>query len=435
LIVVLTCTEHTSYRWEELGATADKAIFLALLPDLPKGAIDLTYNGFRTTSYCGLIQVGQKSIEILPKITPVAGYPDADKVNRQLLVAMLGVVYDFPTWQKGGANSGTDDHLLPFLIRAFLREAEFQLERGLYMAYVIYEDRLVRPRGRLLFAEMLRAGPASAPGLICEFDELTIDNAYNQAILHALYCARRSLPGAHRLGIDCERMITFFSDVSRVLMTTDEIAKLPRNRLTARYDRISQLAAWIIQAIGPEVHHGEQRGLSLLFDMNALFEEYVGRMCQRALKGPGFQANLQGPIRALAKDEKDKTVFNLKPDIVISSGLKPEIVVDTKWKRLEHSKWHDGVAQSDIYQMHAYARRYGVSEVVLLYPHHQGLVNKKVGRWSSFTLMEDDTSMSKHKITVATLDLNDLNTVPDQLQELFVDLIRSHSLVCSIGES
>ena len=119
----------------------------------------------------------------------------------------------------------------------------------------------------------------------------------------------------------------------------------------------------------------------------------------------------------------------MRPDIVILSGVKPEMVVDTKWKRLEHTKWRDGVAQPDIYQMHAYARRYGVSEVVLFYPDHHGLTNE-IGRWQSFTLLEEDKSMSKHQITVATLDLNDLKTVPDQLQKLFADLPNSSAQNC-----
>jgi len=426
--LTLTCSEHTSYRWIEL-ASVDKAGLLSLLPSLPINAIRLTHNGFRTGSHCGLIQVGQTSIEILPKTFPAAGHSEIQAGNRQLLVAMLGVVYDLRTWQRGDAASGVNEHLLLFLIRTYLRETELQLERGLFKTYVVFEDRLVRPRGRLMIAEMLREGPTSAPGLVCEFDELTIDNPYNQAILHALYCARRALPGAHRLGIDCERMITLFSGVSRTPMAPDEMAKLPRNRLNSRYDRVLQLAAWIIQAIGPDVHHGGQHGLSLLFDMNKLFEEYVGRMCQRVLKGSGLRVSLQGPVIHLATDEKGIPAFNMRPDIVILSGVKPEMVVDTKWKRLEHAKWRDGVAQADIYQMHAYARRYGVSEVVLLYPHHHDLTNE-IGRWQSFALLDEDQSMSKHQITVATLDLNDLKSVPDQLQKLFYDLPNSSTHNC-----
>ena len=94
------------------------------------------------------------------------------------------------------------------------------------------------------------------------------------------------------------------------------------------------------------------------------------------------------------------------------------MVLDTKWKRLEHSKLRDGVTSTDIYQMHAYARRYGVNEVVLLYPHHRDLDKKGAGRWQSFSILDEDKGKSRHKITIATLDLNDLATVPEQILTL-----------------
>ena len=422
---LLTCHEqHKRYPWESTGfswSSADKAALLSLhqSQSLPPGAITPEYNGFSTGSHCGLLQIGQTSMEILPKIFQTSGNNKAPE-NRQLLVAMLGVVFDLPTWQEQDAKSGTDEHLLPFLIRAFLRETEFQLERGLYKTYEVHEDRLIRPRGRLMFPEMLRNGSISAPGLICEFDELTIDNPYNQAIFHALACARRAFSGAHRLAVECERMFSLLAGISKVPKSPDQIAKLPRNRLSARYDRVLQLASWVIRAMGPDVNHGEQNGLSLLFDMNKLFEEYVGRICQSVAREHYKQIRLQGPERPLAmyRDNKgESSAFNLKPDIVVSSGGKHEMVVDTKWKRLEHFKSHDGVTTADIYQMHAYARRYGVGEVVLLYPHHLSLV-KDVGRWQSFTVLDEDESKSRHKITIATLDLHDLSTVPDQIRKL-----------------
>ncbi|WP_254447571.1 McrC family protein [Sphingomonas sp. ID1715] len=40
---------------------------------------------------------------------------------------------------------------------------------------------------------------------------------------------------------------------------------------------------------------GDVRGFSLLFEMNKLFEEFVGRSLARALSGTGFEVRLQGP--------------------------------------------------------------------------------------------------------------------------------------------
>ena len=47
--------------------------------------------------------------------------------------------------------------------------------------------------------------------------------------------------------------------------------------------------------------------------------------------------------------------FPLKPDIVINHD---SIIIDTKWKILNDSSRKFGIQEADIYQMHAYGRRY-----------------------------------------------------------------------------
>jgi 5-methylcytosine-specific restriction enzyme subunit McrC len=63
---------------------------------------------------------------------------------------------------------------------------------------------------------------------------------------------------------------------------------------------------------------GEAPGYSLLFEMNTLFEEYVGRILRRALSGTGFEMRLKGPQDyALASDDGVRR-FATRPDIVVS---------------------------------------------------------------------------------------------------------------------
>lgn len=55
----------------------------------------------------------------------------------------------------------------------------------------------------------------------------------------------------------------------------------------------------------------------------------------------------------------------LKPDLKIGTS----IIADTKWKLLDYSKLHNGISQSDIYQMYAYGKKYtGTKEIHLIYP-------------------------------------------------------------------
>jgi len=71
----------------------------------------------------------------------------------------------------------------------------------------------------------------------------------------------------------------------------------------------------------------------------------------------------------------ERGLFQTKPDIVIRRAGVVTHVIDTKWKRIS-SRMEDpkqGVSQSDVYQMMAYAQLYRAPRLTLLYPHHAGL--------------------------------------------------------------
>jgi len=75
----------------------------------------------------------------------------------------------------------------------------------------------------------------------------------------------------------------------------------------------------------------------------------------------------------------DTGVFLLKPDITVwkvdQAGAASRIdrVVDAKWKRLNPAVPDYGVDEADVYQLLAYAMRYGCSALELVYPMPDGL--------------------------------------------------------------
>jgi len=84
-------------------------------------------------------------------------------------------------------------------------------------------------------------------------------------------------------------------------------------------------------------------------------------------------------------------MFRLKPDLLIMApGRSPQLVLDTKWKRLTEAKSHQGVSGGDLYQLFAYAKRYDSPDNVLLYP--------KVPTGSRKTYFVDDESEKRVRI-------------------------------------
>ena len=110
-------------------------------------------------------------------------------------------------------------------------------------------------------------------------------------------------------------------------------------------------------------YKGDDIAFALLFDMNLLFESYVGAY----LKKKGLHVSLQDTTHYLVY-ENDRGRFKLKPDILIYD--KDELLIaDTKWKILSVDKAHDGIAQNDMYQLYAYGTKYKkCKKMYLIYP-------------------------------------------------------------------
>jgi 5-methylcytosine-specific restriction enzyme subunit McrC len=196
--------------------------------------------------------------------------------------------------------------------------------------------------------------------------------------------------------------------------TIDWLKQVTLNRMSERYSMCLGLAKLFLRGSTSDLYGGPQDSFALLFDMNALFELYIGKVIRRTLRPLGHDVRLQHAQHHLVRDTttKDK-LFQLRPDIVVFCSGKCCCVVDTKWKQLKVAERKLGVLQADLYQMLAYAQRYDCNAVLLLYP---------LGAYSADHLSVRKQFATEHGtalITIGEVSLQDLKTVPEQLLELF----------------
>ena len=90
------------------------------------------------------------------------------------------------------------------------------------------------------------------------------------------------------------------------------------------------------------------------------------------------------------------------------------IVLDTKWKKLiENSKNSKkyGISESDMHQMYAYAYKYDVENVILIYPKHKEISFNKDGKGDKndyTTYVQKQNNEYNLKSIVITVFLYDL---------------------------
>jgi 5-methylcytosine-specific restriction enzyme subunit McrC len=335
---------------------------------------------------------------------------------------MLMVAHNLDVRDGDIARLATQQNgILEILIGLFCERLFAQLRRGVIRQYDPCEGNFAVLRGKLLVSEQLRLNAAHPERLYCRFDELHEDIPLNQifkAAIRLLLQVSRDLNNQRQL-LELLLALEGISDVATPLL---EWNKVNFNRLNDRYRPAFGLAKLFLKGTPPDVTSGFARGFSLFFDMNTLFEQYVGRIAMRAFRPFGVDVRLQGPQRYLAFDElSGANAFAMKPDVIGISNGRAKWIIDCKWKQLSEDDTRQGVQQADLYQMYAYANNYHCPNVVLLYPHHLAL-RRDAGVMATYTLHQW-VGNARGQIRVATVDLSDLRTMQSQLCALFPDTV------------
>jgi 5-methylcytosine-specific restriction enzyme subunit McrC len=321
----------------------------------------------RAQQVVGVVAAPGVTLEILPKIDGLT----TEGIRRNL-VRMLARVFDLKVASGSLADLGWQRHdLLEILIRLFCDQLFEAVHRGLPRRYIAHEDDLPKLRGRLDVMRQFTVLAASPQKLACRFEELSADIPLNQIMKAAV----GRLSGIARASENQRRLAELslaFDDVTSVPITALAWDRVILDRTNSPWGSLLNLAKLLLGERFQTTSSGQGRGFSLLFEMNTLFEEFVGRSLQGALAGSGLDVRLQGPQSHALLGENDVRRFATRPDIVISRGGKPVLIIDTKWKRLkgELDDLKRGVSQADVYQMMAYAHVYQCERLMLLYPHH-----------------------------------------------------------------
>ena len=377
----------------------------------------------RAQQVVGVIAADGVTLEILPKIDG----NESDAVARRSLIHMLAVVLDLDIAEGALTDLGWQkDDLLEILIRLFCEHLFEALHRGLPRQYVSHEDDLAALRGRLDVKRQFTVLAASPQRLACRFDELSADIALNQ-IMKAAVTKLAKVASAPENQRRLAELSFAFSEITAVPVKALPWHQVVMDRTNRSWAQLLSLAKLLLGDRFQTTSSGDARGFSLLFEMNKLFEEFVGRSLTRALAGTGYEVRLQGPRGyALADLYSGLNRFATKPDITIASQGKPLLVIDTKWKRLkgdiDDPKY--GVGQADIYQMMAYAHVYRCERLLLLYPHHSGLASIAAG----LTCVHRINGTIDSRIAVATLSLEDPKSAVHRLRGLVgSDELNMHS--------
>ena len=348
--------------------TEDEALLLdRLSPHLPPGALNWERKAVKLVQFCGVIRAGDVTIEVLPKIS------DREPTRPGQLVQMLQIAGQALARPVGIADLHLQRlHLLDIFIAQFCGELSERLRQGMVRRYETREENATFVRGRIQLVEQLRRNALNRQYVYCRFDELAADNLYNQILKDVLF-RLFGLAEAQSVRRRVNELLRAFDEVAHRRFSAADVRRLPFDRATRPWRPVFRYCEWLLAGFHPDIFAGQAEALSLLFDMNRLFENFVSALFRRAYRGTTCRIHLQGPVHALALDWKDQPTFPLRPDIVVDDAAGVRLIADAKWKRLDRAAGQYGIAAADVYQLVSYARRYACHDVALIYPSHAAL--------------------------------------------------------------
>ncbi|MDY8046990.1 McrC family protein [Paenibacillus polymyxa] len=301
-------------------------------------------------------------IEILPKLY-TQGRESSEIDTKKMLIHMLRSIKDIPNKNfRLTSLQAEKNHVLDIFIRMFIEEVSLLVKRGLKSDYREHCDNDFFYKGKLQVAQHIKRNAGHKERFYVEYDSYSINRPENRLIKTTIELLMK-ITGSMGNQKELYTLLAAFDNVETTKHLVQDWACISTDRMMKDYLTILDWCRLFLSGQSFTPFKGDSYAYALLFPMEKVYEQYVVRMLRRALASPLVQIKAQDRTYRLFNNPAR---FQLQPDIVVQ-GPTGIVVLDTKWKRLTIAPDY-GISQADMYQAYAYGKKYGASQVYLLYP-------------------------------------------------------------------
>ena len=303
-----------------------------------------------------------------PTLKDFTLFDTPQKSAQRFLIHCLTSLKDTPFKQSQISSIDTcNTPLLDVFMQMFCQELLEICKKGIRHDYVAIEENRAYLKGKLLFSGQIRHNLVHKERFYTSSDEYIADIAPNRLIKSTLELIA-SKATSHTTLTLINQCLEIFEEIPSSGNIDGDFLSCTSSRHFSYYDNLLEWCKLFLQGNSFSAYSGESKAYALLFPMEKLFESYVAHMFKKYNNGNDKRIYAQNSNQYLLHSEGDSKLFQLKPDLILELGEK-KIIADTKWKPLKNAedKKH-GIAQSDLYQVFAYAHYHEASEVWLIYP-------------------------------------------------------------------
>lgn len=323
----------------------------------------LIRNGVQFCEFVGVLQIGDTLIEILPKADKLTGEEAINKWQK-LLISMIRTVWGFPVKDLGTSDLKLKHNsVLDLYFELFVTELEKLMHLGLIKKYIREERNATALKGKLAFTKHIQHNLIHQERFYIETTTYTQQHDLHRILYAALKLVshlNRNVVLNSRIG----NLLLNFPEQKSIKVNPSTFARLHYDRKSIVYKPALEIAELLLLNYHPDISQGRKNVLALMFDMNALWEQFVLCVLRRDLKG--YTVNGQVSKRFWKSTESIASLSaSMRPDIVLLHTEKKEVfVLDTKWKNLNGK----GPSTEDLRQMYVYHEYFDANMVALVYP-------------------------------------------------------------------
>lgn len=377
-------------------------------------ALKVTRHGIKTKSWVGVIKYKNLHLEILPKLISADVNNDGEisEAERSIilknLIYMLSYTKNLDIKTNDNAKLATEKNpFIEILIREFATSLFEALKRLTPKRYVREEENLNYLKGKIKFSENIRYNCTNQAKFYCEYDEFSENNLLNQLFLFVSTCLYNISNNSYNKKT-LKFIINYYSDISFVRFDKFKVRKIKLTRNQELFKKSFNLAKMFVEQTSVDLSKNKFENITLVWDMNSLFEEFVYELIKRKI--PECKAIAQKTKRLLRSTQETKR--DTKVDILVQH---PQVIIDTKYKKFT---CFDDIKNADIFQVSTYCLLHKYSRAVLLYPQFE----ENEPDITSFHLNVEEGPLN---IDFCTINLKHNDLKDKSVQQAIVDKIKN----------
>ena len=349
----------------ELTKTEYDKLCVYLKNNLSQVSVLYDYNRLKIINFVGIINTGNIILEILPKIS----LNENEAEDRKVLMFMLSKCRKLKIDVKDMINSNIiKQPLINILAKIYTVKLKKEFQKGMYYEYRSEEELLNKIKGKIMITENVRKNPFDKTKVYCRYDEFTSNNMLN-AILKRAACVLYDCVNDDYIKGELKIIRNMMRETDDIYISNYILNNCNLDRKSERFAEVLAIARLILTNSSMDKSSGNETGFAILFEMNYLYEEYIGILIKEIIDDERISISTQEKQKHLLYNiKKNKNEISLKPDIVVYDESSAKMIIDTKWKAAVIND-RETYKQSDIYQMYAYITTYETCEkCILLYP-------------------------------------------------------------------